>query len=359
MNRIQRESSNDIFERHPDNPIIWPGSPDWRSSVTFNPGVVRADDDRFLLYERTAGNLRPFHCYIGMLESGDGVNFAQVGADPVFTPEMAGSKHGSVQDPRVVQIEGEFLMTYAFRPFAWNSSPTGVSVPESWEAEYPEFDGDSAKNMTRTGLARSADGKTGRQDRWLTPSDLDDRDVILFPEKISGRYYMLRRPKQWVGPEYGTEGASIWITSSPDLDEWDDATLLAKAQSPWEGGRIGGSTPPVRTEAGWLTLYHGVEYVREIPWVRSGTGPTSNYVCYRVGAMLLDLDDPRKVIGRTRDFLMEPREYYEKHGLYIPNVVFPTGNVVVGDDLWIYYGVCDTAIALASAPIQRILDALE
>jgi len=71
--------------------------------------------------------------------------------------------------------------------------------------------------------------------------------------------------------------------------------------------------------------------------------------------MLLDLDDPTKILGRTRDFLMEPTEYYEKHGLYIPNVIFPTGNLIVDDELWVYYGVCDTAIALATARLGDVM----
>ena len=347
------------FTRHPNNPIVWPGTYDWRLAVTFNPGVIRDDDGRFYLWERAAGRLRPFHCYIGMLESDDGVAFRHTSHEPVFTPEMAGSKNGSVQDPRVVKIDGTYLMTYAFRPWAWNSNPTGVSVPESYEAEFPEFDGDSSKNMTRTGLAVSTDRVTWRHESWLTPADIDDRDVILFPEKINGRYYLLRRPQQWVGKKYGVENPSIWISSSADLSTWDEPSLLARAEQPWEGGRIGGSTPPVRTDAGWLMLYHGVEYLRAIPWTRTATGPAANSVCYRVGAMLLNLDDPRKVIGRTRDFIMEPEAYYEKHGVYIPNVIFPTGNVVVDDELWVYYGCCDTAIGLATAKISDILATME
>jgi len=93
--------------------------------------------------------------------------------------------------------------------------------------------------------------------------------------------------------------------------------------------------------------------------VKSATGPASNYVCYRVGAVLLDLKNPRRVLARTPDFIMEPQECYEKHGLYIPNDILPAGNVVVDNELWIYYGVCDTAIALPTAPVQRILDTME
>jgi predicted GH43/DUF377 family glycosyl hydrolase len=106
-------------------------------ATTFNPGVLLDDDGRFYLYERAAGSLRPFCCYIGLLGSDDGVHFSHVSDQPVFTPEMAGSKYGSVQDPRVAKIEGRYYMTYAYRPYAWSSHPTGVGVPESHESDFP------------------------------------------------------------------------------------------------------------------------------------------------------------------------------------------------------------------------------
>src|SRR5688500_12742998 len=112
------------FARHPENPIVVPGLYDWRMATVFTPGVPRDDDGRFYMYERAAGQLRPFHCYIGMLESDDGVHFTHVSDEPVWTPERAGSPYGSVQDPRVVKIDGRYYMTYAFRPYAWNSHPT-------------------------------------------------------------------------------------------------------------------------------------------------------------------------------------------------------------------------------------------
>ena len=111
-------------------------------------------------------------------------------------------------------------------------------------------------------------------------------------------------------------------------------------------GVIGGSTPPIQTEAGWLVFYHGVE--TEDPSVRR--------VCYRMGAMLLDLENPRHVIARCPDFLMEPEAYYERFGLYIPNVIFATGNVVVDGMLYLYYGVCDTAIALATVNLDDLVE---
>jgi beta-1,2-mannobiose phosphorylase / 1,2-beta-oligomannan phosphorylase len=332
------------FARHPENPIVTPGLYPWRMATVFNPGVLY-DEGRFYMYERTAGHLRPFHCYIGMLESGDGVHFTHVKDQPVFTPEMAGSKYGSVQDPRVVKIDGLYYMTYAFRPYAWNSHPTGVGVPESFEPTFPGFSGRPEENMTRSGIAISEDRVHWRHHSWPTPAELDDRDVILFPEKIGDKFALLRRPLQFVGPEYGTEHPGIWVCCSEDLERWSEPELIIKPEFAWEDNRIGGSTPPIKTEQGWLVLYHGVE----------NQDPSVRRVCYRLGAMMLDLEDPTKVLARTREPIMEPETYYERFGLYIPNVIFPTANVVVDGLLYLYYGVCDTAIALATVPLDELV----
>ena len=333
------------FSRHPENPIVVPGLFDWRMATVFNPGVLY-DEGRFYMYERTAGQLRPFHCYIGMLESDDGVHFTPVGDQPVFTPEMAGSKYGSVQDPRVVKIDGLYYMTYAFRPYAWNSNPTGVGVPESTEPTFPGFSGRPEENQTRSGIAMSEDRVHWKHLCWPTPLELDDRDVILFPEKINGRFALLRRPLQFVGPEYGTDYPAIWICFSEDLETWTKPELLVKSEFAWEDNRIGGATPPIKTDKGWLVLYHGVE----------NQDTTKRRVCYRLGAVMLDLDDPTKVIARPANFIMEPETYYEKFGLYIPNVIFPTANIVKEGLLYIYYGVCDTAIALATVPLDDLVE---
>jgi predicted GH43/DUF377 family glycosyl hydrolase len=337
-----------IFTRCPENPIVVPGLYEWRMATVFNPGALY-DEGRFYLYERAAGGLRPFHCYIGMLESDDGVHFSHVSDQPVFTPEMAGSKYGSVQDPRVVKIEDSYYMTYAYRPYAWNSHPTGLGVPESYEVQFPGFSGRSEENQTRSGIAVSTDRLHWEHLCWATPADVDDRDVILFPEKIDGKFWLLRRPLQFVSPDHASiqsiDAPGIWICSSKDLHTWSEAVMIARPEQAWEGGRIGGSTPPIRTDRGWLVLYHGVETLY----------PPTKRVCYRLGAMMLDLADPTVVLARTSRPIMEPEAYYERFGLYIPNVIFPTGNVVVDGVLYLYYGVCDTAIALATVPLDELV----
>jgi predicted GH43/DUF377 family glycosyl hydrolase len=340
-----------VFVRHPENPIVVPGLFPWRRATVFNPGALY-DEGRFYLYERAAGQLRPFHCAIGMLESDDGVHFAHTSDQPVFTPEMAGSKYGSVQDARVVRIDDTYYMTYAFRPYAWESHPTGVGVPQSYEVDYPGFDGRSEENQTRSGIAVSKDRVHWEHLAWVTPKEIDDRDVILFPEKIGGRYVVLRRPLQFVNPDHSSieavDAPAVRISFSEDLEAWSEPQTLIAPEQPWEGGRIGGSTPPIETDAGWLVFYHGVE--TEDASVRR--------VCYRLGAILLDLEDPLKVIARCPQFLMEPEAYYERFGLYIPNVIFPTGNVVVDGQLYLYYGCCDTSIGLATVPLQAVVEYL-
>lgn len=333
--------------RCPENPIVRPGLYPWRMAVTFNPGVVR-HEGRFLMYERTGGCLRPFQCFIGMLESADGVHFKHVSEEPVVSPEMLGSKYGSVQDPRVVVIDGVGYMTYAFRPYAWHSSPTGVGVPESHQGEFPGFSGRDEDNQTRSGVARSTDMVHWEHVVWVNPPGVDDRNVILFPEKIGGRFAALRRPSPLVttAAKHADDAPAIRISYSDDLLRWTEPEPVIEPCLWWESNRIGGSTPPIRTEAGWLALYHGVENV----------DPALRRVCYRMGAMMLDLEDPRRVLARCPEPILQPEEYYEQFGLYIPNVVFPTGAVVVDGLLHIYYGACDTAICLATVPLADLVE---
>jgi predicted GH43/DUF377 family glycosyl hydrolase len=146
----------------------------------------------------------------------------------------------------------------------------------------------------------------------------------------------------WVGPSYGTEQPAIWITRSNDLMEWPASKLLFKGIESWER-KIGGNAPPLRTPHGWLTLYHGVS--------------PDHY--YRLGAVLLDLEDPSKVTHRTRDWIFQPEESYETEGCYGGGgVVFPCGNVVINNTLFVYYGGADKYAGVATCAMNEILDCL-
>jgi predicted GH43/DUF377 family glycosyl hydrolase len=162
--------------------------------------------------------------------------------------------------------------------------------------------------------------------------------VIIFPEKINGKFVMMHRPMNWVGPKYGTDTPAMWISTSDDLLTWEDSKLLAAAAFDWEHGKIGGNTPPLRTEYGRLTIYHAVG--------------ADKY--YRLGAMLLDLDDPSTVLHRTNDWIFQPEEEYETKGYY-NGVVFPCGNVIIDDTLFVYYGGADKYVGVATVNLDDFL----
>jgi predicted GH43/DUF377 family glycosyl hydrolase len=293
------------------------------------------------MYERDAGGLRPFKTSIGLLKSKDGVNFDVVSDKPVFTGEMLGFPDGSVEDARVVKIDGLFYMCYALQPYAFDCWPTGIAVPDYYPEHYPQWKETGTEPMiTRSGIAVSEDGVNFKQLCYTTPAEIDDRDNALFPEKINGKFAILRRPMQYVGPEYGTDQPGMWISYSNNLMEWSKPELVATAEVPeWEGLKIGAAATPLKTDEGWLVLYHGVD-AKSV---------------YRVGAMMLDLYDPRKVIARTKSPIMEPEFYYERFGLVINNTVFPTANLIHGGYIYIYYGCCDTSISLATVPLDEMV----
>ena len=217
-----------------------------------------------------------------------------------------------------------------------------TGLPDYYPENYPEWANNKVAPMiTRSGIAVSKDGINFKQLCYTTPPEIDDRDNALFPEKINGRFAILRRPMQYVGKDYGTDIPGIWISYSEDLIEWSKPELVAVAENfEWEGTKIGAAATPLRTEKGWLVLYHGVD----------------EKSIYRVGAMLLDLENPAKVLGRTKTYIMEPEEHYEKFGLVLPNVIFPTANIIKDELLYIYYGCCDTCIGLARVQVKELLN---
>jgi predicted GH43/DUF377 family glycosyl hydrolase len=139
-------------------------------------------------------------------------------------------------------------------------------------------------------------------------------------------------------------GAHIWLSFSPDLKHWGDSNVLIPARkgSWWDAYRVGLGPQPIETSEGWLIIYHGVKIT-----IAGGI--------YRLGLALLDLDDPRKVIRRSSEWVFGPNEIYERIG-DVPDVTFPCGVVVRGDKLIMYYGAADTTVAVAIASVKEVLD---
>lgn len=333
------------LKKFENNPIISPSeSNNWESMVTCNPGVYYDNGTFYMLY-RAAGNDTEHVIRLGLAVSKDGFYFERVSDKPVFSPSEDGPDSGCVEDPRIVKFDYEYYITYAYRPYApgqyWNFEHDEIFLPECGKDAPIAI----KKNMGNTGLAVTTDFKKFRRLGRLTSSVLDDRDVILFPEKINGKYVMLHRPKQYTGAEYGVEFPSIWIKFSEDLLNWENKEshlLLPGVKGTWEE-KVGGSTPPLRTNKGWLMLYHGVEH--------GGLG------YYRVGAMLLDIENPLKIIAKTPHCILEPEFEYEIDGYY-KGCVFPTGNVIIDNTLYVYYGGADKHVCVATCKISELIDYL-
>src|SRR3712207_59861 len=333
------------LKRFEGNPIIGPNEAnDWESLITCNPGVIYDNGTFYMLY-RCAGDDEQHVIRFGLAQSKDGFHFERMASQPVFGPSTDGPDSGCVEDPRIIKLDEDYYVTYAYRPFApgryWTFAHDVVLTPDCG----PHAPTAIRQNMGNTGLAVTSDFRSFRRLGRLTNSVLDDRDVMFFPEKVGQKYVMLHRPKQFVGPEYGVSFPSIWLKFSDDLMSWEDKPshlLLTGIEGTWEE-KVGGSAPPLRTDEGWLMLYHGVE--------RGGTGH------YRVGALLLDLNDPLHIIARTPQPILEPEEDYELHGLY-NGCVFPTGNAIVDETLYVYYGAADKYIGVATCKVDELLQYL-
>ena len=180
----------------------------------------------------------------------------------------------------------------------------------------------------------------------------DNRNGVLFPEKINSKYASFDRPNKSLLEGGVTTGNAIWYSESDDLKEWDLKQLVMEGRLHYWDENIGAGPPPVKTHKGWLMVYHGISMHYQ--------------PIYQAGVVLLDLDEPWKVISRGRYNILEPREIWEMVG-QVPNVVFPTGLIVDSMDdsgftnpssnIKLYYGAVDTHIGLATSTVQELIDA--
>lgn len=319
--------------KYRNNPILQPNpANDWESLVVCNPAAWYEDGKFYLLY-RAAGNDDLHLIHLGLAVSDDGFNFRRTGDRPVLFPDPLNFDSGC-EDPRIVKMGDLFYITYAYRSYP----PGRYWTPDKKNYVNVPADGyvpaGLRYNISQTALAISSDLKTYKKLGRITTFDYDNRDVILFPEKVNGRFVRLERPVFEDGSI-----PSIWINYSDNLLDWEQPRLLAGPKYEWEAAKIGGSTPPLLTDAGWLVIYHGVSARDRL---------------YRVGALLLETGNPEKIIARTRDFIMEPEFPYETDGFY-SGCVFPTGNVIVGDTLYVYYGGADRYCCVATCSISALI----
>jgi len=339
--------------RCPENPIIGPkdvepSRSDFEVIGVFNAGVARFNDQVILLlrvaeravsthpeqfpvpvYDVAKGRIeiinfdkqdpdndfsdprlitRPSETYLTSIShlrlarSTDGIHF-EIEKETAITAANEYETFG-VEDPRITKIGQTYYITYV------GVSPLGVNTMLASTKDFESFD--------RHGVIFCPENK----------------DALLFPEKINGKYYALHRP---VSPLFKRN--EIWIAESPDLICWGNHRhLMGLCGEGWDNGRIGASCVPVKLEQGWLEIYHGAD--------------KDNRYC--LGAVLLDADEPYKVIARSKSPTLEPQTDYECEGFF-GNVVFSCGLLAEDDKLKIYYGVADTSIAYAEIAIEQVL----
>jgi predicted GH43/DUF377 family glycosyl hydrolase len=292
------------LRRYSSAPILLPDpTSEWETYNVFNPSVIY-HNGLFHMHYRAQG--LDWVSRIGYAVSADGVYWNRL-RRPVLEPANDAEARG-IEDPRVTEIEGLFYMAYT----AYGRDPTGSAT-------------------TTPMFARSHNLITWGRIGPLVQGE-NNKDHVLFPRKIGGRYAALHR--RW---------PDIWLAFSPDLFRWPEVDMCPifgpRSDNWWDCKSIGANGVPIETEYGWLMLYHAYDHQH----------------VYRLGVCLLDLENPRRVIHRPREPIMEPQEAWELRG-DVPNVVFSCANPVVEGTVYVYYGAADHVIGLATCDLDELLE---
>ncbi len=294
---------NKLITRFSGNPILTKEDVPYPVATVHNAAVVKHSHEYIMIFRSHRLNGRSI---LGLARSSDGYKFI-VDPKPFMTPSDEYGEYG-VEDPRITYIDGIYLITYS---------------------AYSQYG-------VRVGLARTEDFSQVERVAYITQPDM--RNVVIFPEKFGEYYVRLDRPHteltRW----------SIWISYSKDLIHWGRSKVVMRAQFyRWDAMKLGPGTPPIKTEKGWLNIYHGVF-------------ETMAGAIYRLGVALHDLKDPAKIIGVGDNWILEPEDPWERVG-YVPNVVFSCAAVPEEDGtLKIYWGGADTVMCVGTANIHELVE---
>lgn len=324
--RIGDLHSSPVITRYVNNPILTSTDIPYAEGLVYNGSVLKYEG-RYVMLVRVdhadlAAQTMKDVTDIALAFSDDGYSW-QVRPEPCIAWKGAGDILAA-SDPRLMLVEGRCYVTIAVE------TPNGMETRCLRTNDFEHFD-----LVFRT-----------------TP---DNRDIVLFPEKINSRYLRIERP--FSAFAHGGSVFDSWISESPDLQYWGNPELLLDAeQIPYANERVGAGTPPIRTEKGWLFLFHAVDDDPE----RGKNGWEETWTKrYTAGVALLDLNDPRRVLGISREPLLVPETPYEIHG-YRNNIVFPCGWVPEeSGEVKIYYGAADTVQCVATAQISDLVSLCE
>ena len=304
----QVKKSNELFTRYQGNPILTPE--DWPYSVNavFNPAATKINNETLLLVR--VEDMRGFS-HLTVARSADGFTNWQIDPKPTLQADHSSSEEKwGLEDPRVIWLEEQNQFAITYTSFSVGGPVVSLAITKNF------------RTFARLG--------------GLLPPE--DKDACLFPCRFRGRFALIHRPI--VRGE-----AHIWLSFSPDLKHWGDHRMLIETrQAYWDCHRVGLACQPVETEHGWLLFYHGVRQ-------------TSAGAIYRMGLALLDLHEPWHVLRRSDNWILGPRELYERVG-DVGTVVFPSGITVNKeiDQLNLYYGAADCTVAVATASFREVID---
>jgi predicted GH43/DUF377 family glycosyl hydrolase len=292
-----------VIKRYAHNPILTKAQIPYPVETVHNAAVVKYEGEYIMLFR---SHLRTGRSIIGLARSPNGFDFT-ADSQPFLTGEPGYEEFG-VEDPRITLLDGEYLITYS----AYSRS--GV----------------------RIALAKTKDFVKVERVSLITEADY--RNTVIFPAKFNGLYARLDRPHSEISPW------SIWISYSPDLIFWGESQLIMKpVPYHWDEMKIGPGAPPIRTERGWLSIYHGVF-------------KTMDGSVYRLGVALHDLEDPAEILGVGDSWILQPEDPWEVTG-YVHNVVFTCGAVPEPDGtVKIYWGGADTVMCVGEANLNDLVD---
>ena len=305
--------SGELFNRHKNNPIITAEDLPYRANSVFNAAAVLLGDETLLLLRVED---RRGHSHLTVARSNDGISDWRIPKKPSLVPNISKypeDKWG-IEDPRITYLEEINKYAILFTSY----SADGPLVSLALTDDFVSFE---------------------RKGAILKP---EDKDAVLFPVKIKGKWAMLHRPYQYMSNR--DDAAHVHISYSEDLVNWNNRKIIMRAREGvwWDAGKIGVNTPPLLTKHGWLVSYHGVK--------RTCAG-----CIYRLGLVILDTENPELVTHRSEEWVFSPQKSYEMHG-DVGNVVFPCGWTQRDNELWLYYGAADTSVALAIANYDEVIE---
>jgi len=315
------------MKRHPGNPVLSKKDVPYPADLIFNAGIAKYQGRYVMVFRNDymePGTSWPTRLYtnLGLAFSDDGIRWDVAPAPYLPLENVRTDEVSRIYDPRLTIIEDEVYLCFAM----------------------------DTRHGLRGGIAKTTDFTDFEIISLSVP---DNRNMVLFPEKLGGRYCRLERPMP-VYSRGGRDRFDTWLSYSPDLRYWGDSRLvLAVEDVPWANDKTGPAAPPVKTKHGWLATYHGVD--RDDPRGKNGW-EDSWRKRYCAGIMLLDLDDPSKVLGNYQHPLLAPEAGREIEGGFRNHAIFPCGMILEdGGEVKIYYGAGDIETYLATAHVDDLV----